>query len=61
MDGIDTDFVENVGRGLEVGAVIQGLGEASHAVKASCDFAAKLRREAKAGEDWVVVGHAAAD
>ena len=62
MDGIDADFVEDVGSGgLEVGSVFQRVGEAAHAVEASCDFAAKLRREAEAGEDWVVGDHAAAD
>ena len=61
MDGIYARFVEGrgFGSGLELSPVVYYLGEVSHALKGSCDFATKVRRESR--EDWVIVGYTASD
>lgn len=63
MDGIRTRFAEagEFGRVLEVGPVVQCLGEVSHELKGTCDLATIVRRETKFGDYWVVVRRTASD
>ena len=47
--------------GLGFVPLVECLGEVSHTLKGSCNFATQVRREAKTGKDWVGVGQATLD
>ena len=63
MDGIGACFAEEgeFGSGLEVGAVVERLGEVSHELEGRGDLAAKVGRETEFGDDGVVVRHTASE